>query len=379
MVVEILFSVAMLLIFAKIFGEITERLKFSSLPGEIIGGLIAGLLGLVLSSPLIAELAGFGILFVIFLIGLQTNFDDVKGNLNPGILLSTSGAVLSFIFGFAAGYYTFGFEAGLVFGIALLSTSTFIAVRSVSDVGELHSKAGKMITAINTVSEIIAILSFSILVSYFTFASETWKIIAIFFLLFVFLLLVISYLSKFVGKLLLFFEEMNDDQFIIALSLVLVFLLSFLTQQIGIASITGAFIAGLLLNKSLLAEKAIAPKIKTISYGFFAPLFFAYSALFLDISSIYSNLGIILLLFVLAVLAKLLGCGIFSGYYGFRGREQLTVGIGTIPRGEYSIIVTYIALTMGIITQQIYTVVMISVFLSMLLTPLLFRKFVKNW
>ncbi len=381
MVVEILLSIAVLLIFAKIFGEMAERIKLSPLAGEIIGGLLAGpVLRLVAPQELLGELAGFGILFVIFLIGLQTNFDGTKGNLKPGLFLGLSGSVISFLFGFIIGYYVFGIEAGLVMGVAILSTSTAITVRSISDLGELHSKAGKMIVAIDTVDEVIAIIAFSTLVSYFTLTgAEMWKIATLFFSMILAFFIVITFVSKFFNRFLGFFDEMNDDQFIIAMSIVLVFLLSFLTQQTGIAAITGAFLAGLMVNKSSIAEKVIIPKINTISSGFFAPLFFAYSALFIDIASIYNYAGVIIALFVLGILAKFVGSGVLSGYYGFRGREQITVGIGMIPRGEYSIIVAYTTLAMNIITPQVYTAIMAFVFLSMILAPLLFRKYVKQW
>src|SRR3989344_5450565 len=103
--VDILFAIGILLLFAKVLGEITERLKMGSLLGEVTGGIVAGpLLGIVTPDPFFAELAGFRILFFLFLVGLQTRFEEVKGNIFSASFLGVMGALLSFFAGFVIGY-----------------------------------------------------------------------------------------------------------------------------------------------------------------------------------------------------------------------------------------------------------------------------------
>ncbi|MBI2578283.1 MAG: cation:proton antiporter [Candidatus Aenigmarchaeota archaeon] len=376
MTVEILFSVAILLIFAKIFGEIAERLKVPSLVGEMTGGFIAGpLLNFVSPSPLLGEMANLGMLFAIFLIGLNIDVEKTKGNTKQGISLGIAGAVVPFILGFAAGYYFYDFKAAVVIGIAFMSTSSGISSRAMSSLGELNSKAGKLITSAVLYGDMISIIGLSTFIGYFSF-SEAWKSATVFFILSLSIIVIAAALSKRIGQFFGFLEEMNDDQFIVAAALVAVFLLSYATQQAGIAAVSGAFVAGLLLGKSPLTESVIEPKIRTVSNGFFVPLFFAYVAL-------SAGTGVqaqhFVPLFLLMTAAKFIGSGILTRHYGFGGRDQLTVGIAMMPRGEISIIAAYVAMTASLIGPAVFTLVVLLSIASIVLTSLLFQVFVKRW
>ena len=197
--VEILFAIGILLLFAKIFGEITERLKMGSLIGEVMGGLVAGpLLGIVTPDPFIAELAGFGILFFLFLVGLQVKFDDVKGNIYSSSFLAVMGAGLSFLAGFVVGYIVFNDALiGAVIGMALTATSDVVPIRSLMDIGELHTKLGKMVVAINLADDVIAILSMSILTTFLSLGSvKVWEISILFFAIIGFFLVILTFGSK---------------------------------------------------------------------------------------------------------------------------------------------------------------------------------------
>lgn len=375
MAIEILFSVAVLLIFAKIFGEIAERLKMPSLVGEIIGGAAAGAMNFVSPSPLLAELAGLGMLFVVFLIGLGTNMEELKGRIRQGGSLAAMGAVLSFIAGFFVGYYAYGLATGIVLGIVLAATSSQIALRAVSSVGELHSKAGKMITSAAAANDIISMVAIATAAAYFSFPGEIWKVATIFLGLSL-LIAVILALAKSAGKLLRLVEEIHDDQFVVAGALVALFLLSYATQSAGIAAVGGAFAAGLLLSRTPLTEGVIQPKIKTVANGFFIPLFFAYLALQLDFGV---QLQLVALMLLLGVAAKFAGSWLLGAYYGLRGRERITAGAASLPRGEISIITAYIAAAAGAISAQAFTAVVMFSLLSIVLTSVIFHFWLKQW
>ena len=111
---------------------------------------------------------------------------------------------------------------------------------------------------------------------------------------------------------------------------------------------------------------------KTIGYGFFIPLFFAYSAIMLDLGMLISSLWIVLVLLVLVIVINLIS-GYASGYFGFSNKEKKIIGIGLIPRGEYSIIIAQIALTVSAINIQFYGVIISFVLLSIIITPLFLR------
>lgn len=374
--VSILLSIALILLFAKIFGEIAERMKVSALVGEIFAGILLGpILLWVTPSEILAEVAGFGILFLLFLIGLETNFDHVKKEIYPGSYLSIAGCGLSFVFGFLTGLFIFNsFDIGLFLGFAILSTSTAITIRSLSNIGEFKTKLYNIALAIDMADEVIAILAISLLTAYFTYGGiMLWEIAAMFFAILGFMLLIITVGSKFIGRCLRAFQTLRDEQIIVAISLVIVFLVSFASENVGIAGVTGAFLAGIAMSKSHLTEPIIIPKMKIIGYGFFIPLFFAYSAVLMDLGALFTSWDLILLLVVLGLIGKLVGVGVLSRIFRFRGREQAALGISMLPRGEYSILIAQIALGAAIITAELYTVVIAFVLITIIMTPILLR------
>jgi Kef-type K+ transport system membrane component KefB len=379
--VVLLLDIALILLLAKILGEIAERFGLSSLIGEMAAGIILGpVLMLVKPNVFLEQVAGFGILFLLFLIGLGTRFDDVKKDAYKGSVLAVLGAVLTFVGGLAVGILLFhDTNIGIFLGIAMISTSTAITLRSLIDIGEMKTRVYEASLAIDMADEVIAILALSLLTTYFTFGSvQIWTVAALFFAVLGFFLVITTVGSKIVSKFLGFFKVMQDEQILVSIPLVIVFAVAFLSEQVGIAGVTGAFLAGMAMNKSRLAEEVIIPKMKIIGYGFFIPLFFAYSAVIFDMTTLISSWGIILLLLVIAAGAKFIGCGYFSRFYKFGPREQMLIGIGMIPRGEYAIVISQLALSLAIITNELYTVVVSTVVLTILLTPALMKVVAKQ-
>ena len=374
--VQVLLEIALILVVAKIFGEIATRLKFSPLIGEILAGILLGPVFLIVHpSDFLERVASFGILFLLFLIGLHTRFDEFKKDIYKGSFLALTGALISFAAGFMIGYGVFSsFTTGIVLGVILLSSSTAIALQSLVDVGEFRTSLYHKLTAVSSADDVVGILALSLLTTYLTYGTvEIWKVIALFFAVLGFFFLVLTAGSKAVAKFLEIFQRMKDEQIMLSIPLVVLFVVAFVSEHVGIAGVIGAFLAGIAMNRSPLAESTIVPKIKTIGYGFFIPLFFAYSAVILDIGALVNYWGIILLLMLVIAFSKILGCGFLGSVYGFSRKEQLMIGIGMIALGEYSILVAQIALSFGAIGQAAYTIVVAVVLLSIIITPILMR------
>lgn len=374
--VAVLLDIAIILIVAKIFGEIATRLKFSSLIGEILAGVLLGpVLLIVHPNDFLERVASFGILFLLFLIGMHTRFDEFKKDIYKGSVLAVAGAVISFAAGFLIGYGVFGsFVTGIVLGVVLLSSSTAIALQSLGDVGEFRTTLYHKLTAISSADDVVGILALSLLTTYLTYGTvELWKVVALFFAVLGFFFLILTVGSKVVARLLEAFQKVKDEQIMLSIPLVVLFFVAFISETVGIAGVIGAFLAGMAMNKSPLAESVIAPKIKTIGYGFFIPLFFAYSAVILDLGALVNYWSIILLLVVSIAISKILGCGFLGSIYGFSRKEQLMIGIGMIALGEYSILVAQIAFAAGALSQAAYTIVIAVVLISIIITPILMK------
>jgi len=374
--VIVLLYIALILVVAKIFGEIAERLKFSSMVGEVLAGVLLGpVIGIVRPDAFLEQIAGFGIIFLLFLIGLHTNFDSVRKDMYKASVLGIIAAGLSFAGGFLVGLWLLNdVNAGIFIGVILMSTSTAVGLRSLIDIGEIKTRVYEMTLAIDLADDVIAILALSLLTSYFSLgAVQVWKVAALFFAVLGFIVVITTVGSKAVAKFLEIFKIMKDEQMLIAIPLVIVFVVSFLAEQVGIAGVTGAFLAGMAMNRSGLAESTIIPKVKTLGHGFFIPLFFAYSAIVFDLAVFRNSIHIVLIVLAIAALAKFIGAGYFSRVYRFNPRDQVLLGVGLIPRGEYAIVISQIALTAGIITSNIYTIMIAFVILSIIITPLLMR------
>ncbi len=374
--VQVLLEIALILIVAKVFGEIAQRLKFSPLIGEILAGILLGpVLFLVHPSDFLERVASFGILLLLFLIGLHTRFDEFKKDIYRGSVLALAGVLISFAAGFIIGYGVFSsFTTGIVLGVVLLSSSTAIALQSLADVGEFRTALYHKLTAVSSADDVVGILALSLLTTYLTYGTvEIWKVVALFFAVIGFFFLILTFGSNAMSRFLEFFQRVKDEQIMLSIPLVILFVVAFVSEHVGIAGVIGAFLAGIAMNKSHLAESVIVPKVKTIGYGFFIPLFFAYSAVILDLAALVNYTGIIILLVISIAFAKILGCGVLGSIYGFSKKEQLMIGIGMIALGEYSILVAQIALGAGALTQTVYTIIVAVVLISIIITPILMR------
>ncbi|MFH0832835.1 MAG: cation:proton antiporter [Candidatus Aenigmatarchaeota archaeon] len=390
MIVKLLFDIGILLVGAKILGEITDRLSLTPLVGEVLAGVLLGaILHIITPYESLGYIATLGVVFLMFLIGLSTTFDDIKDIVYPACYIGVVGCALSLVFGIAFGVAlpdinagsaiaSSGIVTGFIIGVLILSTSTSVAIRVISEKGIYHSRGGKMLMAANLADTIFAVLAFSALMMY----SKNHTVI--FDELFKLLLLIIGFIflistvgSKIVNRALSSTRYFMDEEILLAVSIFLLFIFSALSENIGLGYIAGAFLAGMAMSKSQFAEPVILPKMKSIGYGFLIPLYFAYSAIFVDVAAFFNFFWVIMALVALGVVAKYVGSGVLSGFFGYHGKEKMMIGVGMIPRGCYNIAIAQIALVMGIISQQLYTVVIGFVLVTIILTPLLFR-FVLN-
>lgn len=379
---ELLLAMALLLLFAKALGTLTARVRITSLPGEIFAGILLGpVLHWVQPSATLGDVATLGIIFFMFLIGLHTKAEDLKENAYLGAGLAVAGAVLSFVAGFFVGLLMFGDPlAGVFLGVAIGSTSTVLSVRVMQDAGKLTHGVRKVFITIDVADEIIAILSLALLSSYVVTATiDVWKTFTLLAAVLGFIAIILSVGKRAVGWGLSISEKVRDEYLLITVPIAAAFIVAFASEHVGIAAVTGAFLAGMAMSESSFAEKHIIPKASIIGYGFLIPLYFAYTALSFDIAVFGNGLfAVVLILVVLGALAKFFGCGLLSRFLGVDAKDSTTIGIGMIPRGEYSIVVAQLMLAAGVITTVLYSMVLGFVVLSVVATPLLLRLLVRE-
>lgn len=373
---ELIFQVGVLLVFAVVLGELTARLGFSSLVGQILAGIIAGpLLGWVKPNGTLEFFSFLGLTVLVFLIGLETKIDDIKKDIYTGIALAASGAALTFIAGFLLGELLFGsFNIGLAIGVAMISTSTAIPIKILIDRKQYHTPTGKVFVIMAIADDVIAILALSLLVSYVSIGHISLTYVASLFLAILgFIFFILTFGDKVINKFISFIQKSRDPEILFTIPLAIAFIISIWGENIGLAAITGAFIAGMAMSRSYFREQIIQPKMRIFGYGLFIPLFFAYSSIFVDIPTFFTSWHIITIILLAGILTKAVGSGMMSRYFGFDGKSQAIIAIGMVPRGEYGIVVSQIALTAGIITNQIYTIMISFIVITVIITPILFE------
>ena len=377
----ILLDLAIIIVFAKIFGILARYLKAPQVVGQIIAGLIIGpsILGLVDQSTFIIEMAEIGVLILMFSAGLETNLRDLMKTGLKALLIACAGVLVPLIGGtlLYMGFYGTSpigspeFCKAVFIGVIMTATSVSITVQTLRDMGKLKGTVGTTILSAAIIDDVIGIIVLTFVIGMTDSSTKPATVIINTVLFFV--------LSIAIGIIIYFFFKKYDAKHphtrrIPILGLALCFAMAYVAEvYFGIADITGAYVAGIILC-SLKDSEYIAEKMDINSYMLFGPVFFASIGLKTDISEFSSELAIFCVAFVIVALAtKIVGCGIMSRLCGFKGLDTLKIGIGMMTRGEVAIIVAQKGLSAGLISSEYFTAVILLIILSSIVTPIFLK------
>ncbi len=376
MIAEILFGLAVLLIAAKIFGEIAERLGVGALVGQIIAGVVVGpLLGIVVLNDFLKEFVGLGIVFILFHAGLGVKFEDIKQNLYTASGFALAGGLLSFALGFLVGFiFLHDVMVALVIGIIFISTGDAVIFTVLRRIGEMKTQRGKLIIATTAADDIVGILA----LSFFTylFIQGTVNLQAVFQLFLIaigFYLIMLTAGMRVIRYITDVLGFSTDEHILFAVPVAIAFLLAVVAENIGLGIATGAFIAGMAMAKSRFKDTIIVPKVSLLADGFVIPIFYALIGTFL----VFSGIDIALIVFLTAavILGKVVGVMALGKALGMRSDDTKMIGILMTPRGDYNLAVSQIALGLGMfsIYTGLYTSIVFSIILTIIITPVLLK------
>ncbi len=387
---RILFDLLIILAAAKIMGELFERVKQPVVIGEILAGVLLGPYVFGLISPSHVEtfhvyqiLAEVGVIILLFTIGLHTKVDEMLSVGRTSAMVAVLGVILPFFFGYL---YTLTSEhttvEAMFIGAAMVATSVGITARVFADLKILDSQVAKVIIGAAVIDDILGLLVLGVVtgvgrgaISYLKITLLTLE--AVGFILF--LIFLSKRLVCRMGPTSLSAFKLKNAPF--ALALLFCLGLSAVASYIHLAAIVGAFMAGMVLAE-LNVEYKFSVKFDSL-YDFLVPFFFVVMGTQVDLSVFtkFNLVGAALILTVFAVLGKLIGCGL--GAFGMGFRQAAVVGVGMVPRGEVGMIVASIGLSMGIISTDLYSIVIFMVIATTLMTPpvlarLISMKFVEK-
>ena len=361
-------------VWAKVFGELFERLYVPAVLGEILAGIVLGPYAtqFVIPTTTVYSIAEIGAIFLLFTVGLETSPKELISVSRLSLRVAAGGVALPFIAGFwlmrADGQPVH--EAAFV-AAAMVATSVGITARVLRDLNVLKFRASRIVLGAAVFDDIIGMVLLGIVVSIATGVGVQWLHLSLVIVEAVgFALFMIFLGPRLVRRIQPGLQRMQTHDAPLVLALAICLGLSVVAAKIGMAAIIGAFFAGLAFA-DYSPQWNLEPRAQAINQ-FLSPFFFFTMGSRLQLS-IFSREVVImgLAISVLAIVTKMLGCGL--PLFGEGWMTMLRVGIGMIPRGEVALIVALIGLQMKMISQRGYALVILMTAVTTIFPPLVLR------
>lgn len=372
---KILLDTAVILIAAKIFGMISRKLKMPEVLGALVSGVILGPVALhfVEYNDSIKLLANLGVIFLMFLAGLETNLDEFKKAGKSSLVIAVMGILVPLALGTLSGYLFFSNQIeNLFIGVILTATSVSITVETLTELGKLNTRVGINILGAAVIDDILGLVLISVIlaVNGNSGSSSLGITLGGIGLFCVIGIAAIIFLPRFINRRI---GEMQPGRNLLTFTIAAALLAAFAAEKLGIAAITGAYLCGLLFSQFTHREY-LERNVKAISSGFLSPIFFASVGIEANIQGFNTEMLLIALaMFVVAVIGKVVGCGFAARLFKMSRSESIQVGTGMISRGEVAIITANIGLQDHIISQEVFIPTIIVVILTTLVTPILLK------
>jgi len=375
-----LFQLLLIFVWAKLCGEVFERLHLPGVLGEILAGVLIGPYGagLVTPSGAINDVAQIGAIFLLFTVGLEVQPNDLLSVGRMSLYVAVAGIALPFVCGFSYMMLSDHAAAEATFvGAAMVATSVGITARVLGDMRLLHTKPARIILGAAVFDDILGLILLGVVGALVVpSAGPRWtpllitagEAIA-------FALIMIFYAPRVVRRMEPGLERMSTPNAPLVISLAICLGLSYAADRIGMVAIVGAFFAGLAFAEYS-PRWNLRPRILAIN-EFLAPFFFFGMGARLNISVFDAGLvGSAIAIFVLAFLSKLVGCGLPMLRHGWKNAAK--VGMGMVPRGEVGLIVALNGLQINAISERTYAIVVFMTGATTLIAPtflkILFRS-----
>jgi Kef-type K+ transport system membrane component KefB len=378
----ILLQLFILILFAKIAAIIFEFIHLPPVIGEIIAGIIIGntflfdFLQLATNIEVLSVLAELGIIFLLFAIGLETPFSELRKVGGTVVLVAVLGVIFPFIFGYILIAYS-GFPQieALFIGAAMTATSVGITARVIKDMNLMNSIESKVIIGAAVIDDILGLVVLAVISGIASGGAldilDTVIVAALAVLFVVAVVFVGGGLLPRIRKRSPEFKTLPQPVGLrrkispLAVALIVCFGLSALASYVGLAAIVGAFLAGMVFAefKDLFP---VGEQFEAIN-EFLVPFFFLYIGISVDLSTFGGVAILTLLITFIAIATKFIGCGL--GAYRLGAKSAAIVGVGMAPRGEVGLIIASVGLTMGSISSDMFSVVVFMSLLTTLVAP----------
>lgn len=384
--------IALILLSTKLFGLVTRKFKLPQVVGALLAGVILGpaCFGLIEKTELISSMSELGVILLMFTVGMETDIQELKRSGKASFVIALLGVIVPLLGGFAiAKAWGIG-EDGIgqspvlqqfFIGVILTATSVSITVETLKELGKMSTRAGNAILGAALIDDILGIIALTVITSLANGNSgdgseaagdPIWvvllKIVGFFVLA---ILAAIAFHFIFIKWR---DHDKKDLRRHTIATFVFCLVLAWVAEEyFGVADITGAFLAGLALSGSK-NVKYTTSKFDTLSYMLLSPIFFA--SVGLSMTSIKMNQNLVwftVAIVLIAVVTKIIGCGLGAKVCRYTGKESLQIGVGMISRGEVALIVAQKGAAIGLISEKYFVPIIIMVVFTTVVTPILLK------
>lgn len=378
---DFLLTIAIIMLFTKIFGLTSERVHMPQVVGALVAGVLVGpsVLGWVGETDFLVKTAEIGVIILMFNAGLDTDLKELKKTGFASFVIAVIGVIVPLIGGIGC-YLVFEsrpadpmnmLKAAFI-GVVLTATSVSITVETLREMGKLKSKVGTAILGAAVIDDILGIVVLTVLTAFTDPTVQPFWVFARIVGFFVFVLVVGYVMYKAFIKM----DQMWHKHRRIAIyALVFAFLMSYIAEKLfGIADITGAYFAGIVLCNLSSTRDYVASKTNVLGYMLFSPLFFASIGIKTNLEGLSGTIVLFaVVLTVVAILTKIIGCGLGARLMGFPTYDAVSIGLGMVSRGEVALIVAQKGEQAGLIDPAMFPAIVLVVIVTTLVTPILLK------
>lgn len=386
---EFLLWIALILISTKVLGLLCKAVHLPEVVGALLAGVILGPSALGLMSmegdtgTLLTYVAEMGVIFLMFSAGLDTDLKELKVNIGASFVTALIGVIVPLIGGMIGYALYFGEDLSnydqmlqsLFVGVVLTATSVSITVETLREMGRLSGKVGMTILGAAIIDDILGMVVLAVVSSMKDTSVKPTTVLIKIVLYFVLILILFMVTSR-----LEFAIEKNDHKRRVAIfAIAFCFILAYVSEiGFGIADITGAYFAGVMLCQSKIRDY-VDVKIHDVSTVFFSCIFFASVGLKVTLGGMTLKIWLFaVILTLIAIISKMVGCGLGAKICKFTWKESLQTGVGMISRGEVALIVAEKGRQVGLISEDLFAPIILVVIVTTLITPILLKVVFKG-
>ena len=370
---------SVILLATLIGGQFSARLKLPAVVGELLAGIIVGpaVLNLVQPTEIIKVFSDIGVIFLMFLAGLDSDLKTLKRLLRPSVLVAGFGMIVPIIIAYFTGIlFAFSQVESLFLGLTFSATSVSISVAVLQEMGRLQGKEGMTILGAAVADDLLSIILLSI-VSGLTGVSEPGSnkgkdLILSLLTQAAFLILLVFVSVYVIPRLINLSQRLTLPVPETLVAMIIVVLASWGAEKVGLSNVIGAFFAGLALNRTS-AQKTLKKNFTVIGYSSFIPIFFVSIGLNMSIKGILNDFILFFVLVIGSVFSKLVGAGLGAKIAGFSNSSSLIVGTGMVSRGEMALVVAQMGLTNHLLAPAAYSTVIGAIIMTTVVSPFLLK------